>query len=138
MRFLVDTNVLSELRKGRNGDVNLQRWAGNSSMSDFAISVINLLEIEAGILRISRRDPPQGLVYRAWLDHLLLPQLADRVLPVDAEIAIRCAALNVPDPRPTSDSLIAATALVHNLIVVTRNTGDFAGTGVRLFNPWMV
>jgi predicted nucleic acid-binding protein len=95
-----------------------------------------LLEIEMGALRIARRDAPQGAVLRAWIDSQVLPTFADRVLPVDAAVARRCAALHVPDLRSERDALIGATALVHGMTVVTRNQADFIPMGVALLNPW--
>jgi predicted nucleic acid-binding protein len=138
MKFLADTNVLSELRKGKTGDQNVHRWGLSIDLAEIAMSVISLHELELGILNIARRDERQGLHLRAWLDHALIPQFADRILSVDPEIALRCAALNVPNPQPLADALIAATALVHNLTVVTRNVRHFASIDVRLLNPWDV
>ncbi len=89
-----------------------------------------------GVLLVERRDAAQGVVLRSWLDKHVLPAFADRILPVDAAVARRCARLHVPDPRAERDALIAATALVRDLTVVTRNVGDFEATGVRLLNPW--
>ena len=138
MSFLLDTNVLSELRKIRLGraDRHVAAWAEGVHARDLHVSVITLQEIEQGILQLQRRDPVQSAPLRHWFDAQVRPLLALRTLPVTAEIALRCAHLNVPDPRPFRDGLIAATAWVHGLTVVTRNEADFAGTGVALLNPW--
>lgn len=136
MRFLLDTNVLSDIRKGRNGNEGVRRWADAEDQAHFALSVVTIKEIEYGILNKARSDPNQSLVLRLWLDHHLLPSYADRILDVDVEVARRAASFDVPDPRPIADGLIAATAMVHNLMVVTRNVAHFAPMGVRLLNPF--
>lgn len=136
MRFLLDTNVLSDIRKGRNGNEGVRRWADAEDQAHFALSVVTIKEIEYGILNKARSDPDQSLVLRLWLDHHLLPSYADRILDVDVEVARRAASFDVPDPRPIADGLIAATAMVHNLMIVTRNVTHFAPMGVRLLNPF--
>lgn len=136
MKFLLDTNVLSEFYRGRRADANVLRWSAAQDQRDFAISVINLKELEYGVLNIARSDVARSLSLRAWLDHFLLSQFGDRLIPVDGEVARRAAALDVPERRPVADGLIAATALVHDLTMVTRNTSHFVPTGVRLLNPW--
>jgi predicted nucleic acid-binding protein len=136
--FLLDTNVISELRKAGDGkaDANVVAWLSSVDATTFYLSAITLMEIELGILRIERRDPAQGARLRAWMDQHILPEFADRILPVDTAVALRCAPLHVPDPHPERDAFIAATALVHGMTVVTRNIADFAPTGVPLLNPW--
>ena len=136
--YLLDTNVISELRKTGSGkaDKNVVAWANNVSATRLFLSVISILELETGILLVERRDPTQGAVLRAWLNSHVLPAFFDRVLVVDTPVAQRCAKLHVPDPRSDRDALIAATALVHDMVVVTRNTDDFTATGVDLLNPW--
>ena len=136
--FLLDTNVISELRKAGDGkaDANVVAWLSGVDATTCYLSAITLMEIELGILRIERRDPAQGARLRAWMDQRILPEFADRTLPVDTAVALRCAPLHVPDPRPERDAFIAATALVHGMTVVTRNVADFAPTGVPLLNPW--
>ncbi|MBX3530411.1 MAG: type II toxin-antitoxin system VapC family toxin [Rhizobiaceae bacterium] len=133
--FLLDTNVHSELRKADRADLRVLQWSRRQNATHHHLSVMTIWEMEIGVLRIERRDPTQGIILRRWVEKTLL-DFAGRILPIDALVAMRCAALHVPDPRPDRDAYIAATALVHDLTVVTRNTRDFEGTGVRLFNPW--
>lgn len=133
--FLIDTNVHSELRRSDRAHANVVRWASDVDFAALYLSAITIMELETGVLRLGRRDITQALLLRHWIKRTLL-DFSDRILPVDTEVAMRCAALHVPDPRPDRDAYIAATALVHGLTVVTRNTRDFEGTGVRLFNPW--
>jgi predicted nucleic acid-binding protein len=136
--FLLDTNVLSELRKAGDGraDAKVAAWISSVDAETFYLSAVTLMELELGTLRLERRDPIQGARLRAWIDGYVLPEFADRTLPVDSDVALRCARLHVPDPRPERDAFIAATALVHGMTVVTRNVADFEPTGVRLLNPW--
>ncbi len=136
--FVLDTNVVSELRKARHGraDPNVVAWADSVDAGALYISAITVLELEAGVLRMERRDPSQGAMLRTWLDQQVLAEFKDRVLPIDTAVAKRCAGLHVPDPRAERDALIAATALVHGMTVVTRNTMDFASTGAPLIDPW--
>lgn len=138
MTYLLDTNVISELRKGKSRKVNrrVAAWAGSLPAESMFLSVISLLEIELGILLKERSDPHQGAMLRAWQQDRVLPAFAGRVLDIDARIAMHCAALHVPDRRSFRDSLIAATAMVHGMIVVTRNVSHFAPSGVSLLNPW--
>lgn len=136
--FILDTNVVSELRKSKSGkcDRNVAGWASRMSVDSLFISAITILELETGVLLLQRRDATQGALLREWMDQHVLPAFSGRVLPVDTAVARRCAGLHVPDPGSERDALIAATALVHDMTVVTRNVGDFSGTGVRLLNPW--
>ena len=136
--YLLDTNVVSELRKVRSGraDANVAAWADQVDAADLFLSVISLQELEIGVLLKERRDPAQGAVLRRWLQDQVIPAFATRMLPVDTAVALRSAALHVPDPRPVRDGLIASTALVHGLRVVTRNIADFQPMGVDLFDPW--
>ena len=135
--FLIDTNVLSELRRADRADVRVREWAARTAAGMFWVSAISILEIERGVLLIERRDTAQGAQLRMWLEGQLLRVFEDRILPVDTTVARRCAALHVPDPRADRDALIAATALVHGMTVVTRNVSDFEPTGVALLNPWL-
>jgi len=134
--FLLDTNVLSELRRADRADSRVAAWARSVDHLQFYLSAITILEIEAGTLLLARRDVQQGLVLRTWIDEHVLPAFDDRVLAVDTVVAQRCAQLHVPDRRPERDALIAATALVHRLKLVTRNVADFEPMGVDLINPW--
>ena len=136
--FLLDTNVLSELRKVRLGkaDAHVAHWADGVDANNLYLSVISLQELEIGVLLAEHRDPTQGAVLRSWLQRHVLPAFEGRILPVDAAVAQRSARLHVPNPRPVRDGLIAATALVHGMTVVTRNVADFEPTGVALLNPW--
>ncbi len=123
--FLVDTNVISELRKAGKADAQVHKWAAGVAPSALFVSAISILELEMGVLLAERRDPRQGAVLRSWLESRVLPAFDERVLPIDTPVARRCAALHVADPRSDRDALIAATALVNGLTVVTRNTADF-------------
>lgn len=138
--FVLDTNVVSELRKAKSGraDAGVVAWAKTVQASELFVSAITILELGMGVLQIERRDAAQGAVLRAWLDKHVLPGFTGRILPVDTGVARRCARLHVPDPRAERDALIAATALIHGMTVVTRNMADFAHTGVPLLNPWDV
>ena len=136
--FLLDTNVVSELRKVGDGraDAKVNAWLSAADPSNFYVSPVTLWEIEIGILRAERRDAVQGAKLRKWMSDRLIPNFVGRVLPIDAAVAFRCARLHVPRTRPDNDAWIAATALVHNMTVVTRNVRDFESTGVALLNPW--
>ncbi|QQN65811.1 type II toxin-antitoxin system VapC family toxin [Bradyrhizobium diazoefficiens] len=134
--FLLDTNVISELRRPDKADRNVVAWANAAPVANFFISVISILEIELGARLIERRDAEQGALLRAWVDGQVLTRFEGRILTIDTAVAQRCAQLHVPNPRAERDALIAATALVHGLTVVTRNVGDFEPTGVPLLNPW--
>lgn len=136
--YLLDTNVVSEIRKIRSGkaDPNVARWAESTQAAELYLSTIVVQELELGVLLAERRDPAQGATLRAWLEGHVLPAFSGRILPVDVAVAIRSAQLHVPDPRPVRDGLIAATALVHGMALVTRNVSDFLHCGVRLVNPW--
>ena len=138
MKYLLDTNVVSELRKVGDGkaDANVTKWVGAQESDDLFISAITILEIERGILTIQRRDAAQGSRLRGWMDSRVRPEFAERVLPIDDAIATRCAHLHIPDRRNEADALIAATALVHGLTVVTRNVQEFDHTGVIVIDPW--
>ncbi|MBS0242029.1 MAG: type II toxin-antitoxin system VapC family toxin [Proteobacteria bacterium] len=135
--YLVDTNVVSELRKTTRAEPAVLAWAAAQSPGMTHLSVMSLMELEIGVLRIERRDKPQGERLRQWLEQAVVSRFEDRILGVDATVARVCARLHVPDPRPERDALIAATALVHGLTLVTRNTADFEPMGVALFNPWL-
>jgi predicted nucleic acid-binding protein len=138
LKYLLDTNVVSELRKVGDGkaDPNVTAWLGAQDSRDLYISAVTILELERGILSIQRRDIEQGARLRAWMDSRVRPEFAQRIIAIDEAIATRCAHLHIPDRRNEADALIAATAVVHGLVVVTRNIQDFQGTGVVLVDPW--
>ena len=137
--YLLDTNVVSELRKAKSGksDKNVKIWAESVPSASLFLSSITVLELETGILQLERRDATQGAMLRAWLDNHVLPAFSGRILAIDVAVAQQCAKLHVPDPRSDRDALIAATALVHRMTVVTRNVADFENTGVEILNPWV-
>ena len=136
--FLLDTNVVSELRKVGSNRANIQveKWARSTPGKQTFISVITVFELERGVLLIERRDQMQGSILRQWLNGHVLINYAERIIPVSIGIAQRCASLHVPDPMPDYDAMIAGTALEHGLTLVTQNTKDFERTGVKLLNPW--
>jgi predicted nucleic acid-binding protein len=136
--YLLDTNVVSELRKAGTGkaDRNVTEWARSIPVGSLFLSAISILELETGILLVERRDDAQGQILRRWLDRHVLPAFEDRILAVDATVALRCARMHVPDRRSDRDALIAATASVHGMAVVTRNVADFASLDVEILNPW--
>ena len=138
--YLIDTNVISEFRKASKGKADRQvtAWANSVPEESMFLSAVCILEMEMGILLMERRDPGQGAILRSWLEDHVLPTFDGRILVVDTPVALRAASLHVPNPRSYRDSLIAATALVHRMTVVTRNTSDFKTTGVALLNPWQV
>ena len=139
MTFLLDTNVVSELRKAKSGNAHasVTAWAAKVPTGSLYVSAITLLELEMGVLLIERRDAAQGRIMRTWFDGHVLPAFAGRVLAVDAAVALQCARLHVPDRLSERDAMIAATALVHGMTVVTRNAADFEASGASLFNPWI-
>jgi toxin FitB len=136
--FLLDTNVVSELRKAPSGraDGNVIAWAASVTVPMLFLSSITILEIEIGIRQIERTDSVQGALLRDWLEGQVLTAFDGRIIAFDTAAARRCAALYMPDRRSDRDAMIAAIALVHGLLVVTRNTDDFADTGAPLLNPW--
>lgn len=134
--FLLDTNVISELRRRDRADGQVLNWTDSVAQSDLFISVITVLEIETGILSLERRDMRQGRLLRDWLDGYILPSFAGRILPIDLPVARRCAALHVRDRKAERDAYIAATAMVHGMTVITCNVANFEQMGIALFNPW--
>ncbi|MDR2196214.1 MAG: type II toxin-antitoxin system VapC family toxin [Gallionellaceae bacterium] len=136
--YLLDTNVISELRKVRLGkaDPNVAAWSESVDADVLFTSSIVIMELELGVLLKERKDATQGVMLRSWLNQHVLPEFATRTLPIDTAVALRCAKLHAPDKQSERDALIAATALVHGMTVVTRNVEDFARTGVPLINPW--
>ena len=136
--FILDTNVVSELRKASGkADANVIRWRLGVDRAALYLSVITIYELEVGVLLLQRRDARTGLVLKNWMQQSVLQAYAGRILQIDTLIAQRSAALHVPHNRPWADTMIAATALVHDMTVVTRNVGDFQSTGVNVLNPWL-
>jgi toxin FitB len=135
--FLLDTNVISELRKPpRSANPAVRSWVAQRRPSDLFLSVITIMEVEVGICRIERHDSTQGSRLRTWLEDDLLDVFANRILPLDLAVGRRAARLHVPDPRPERDAMIAATADEHGMTVVTRNVKEFEPMGVPVINPW--
>jgi predicted nucleic acid-binding protein len=134
VKYLLDTNVLSEARRLR-GNEGVERWISSTPASELYLSVLVVGEIRRGIERLKRRDPDQAEIYEAWLG-TVLHDYADRVLPVDAETADEWGRMSMPDPVPVVDGLMAATAKVRGMTFVTRNTADVERTGVRVLNPF--
>ena len=134
MSFLLDTNVVSEARRPA-GHPGVRAWLGSVPAADLFVSVLVVGELHRGVEQLRRRDAPQAAALEAWLLRLVA-DYRDRVLPVTAAVADEWGRLNAPDPLPVVDGLLAATARVHGLVLVTRNTADFARTGVRLLNPF--
>jgi len=140
--YLLDTNVISELRKSTGGrrasiDRNVKKWASSVEVKSLYLSSITILELETGILLVEIRDHAQGALLRQWLESHVLTAFVGRILPVDLATARQCARLHVPDPMEQRDALIAATAIVHGMTVVTRNVSDFKPSGVPVLNPWL-
>lgn len=135
MKFLIDTNVISEARK-KTGNSFVKAWLKRQDPEDLAISIITVMEIDVGVQRLQRRDPSAAHVFQQWLDKQVVAGFRGRILPVDLSCVHMIASLHVPDPAPEHDAIIAGTALAHHLTVVTRNTVDFMRTGVPVVNPW--
>lgn len=133
--FILDTNLVSELRKKSRANSEVAEWALRRPAQQLFMSVVTVRELEYGVLQSARKDPRQAASLGIWLEGVL-QRFEGRILDIDIAIARRCAALHVPDPKPERDAWIAATALVHGMILVTRNTQDFVSTGTKLFNPW--
>jgi len=134
--FLLDTNVISALRRPERLPPEVTSWADEADVDQCYISVISVLEIELGILAKERVDASTGRILRTWFQTDVLAAFDDRIIPIDTEVAMRCAALHVPDPQPERVGLIAATAVVHSMTLVTRNVADFERTPANLLNPW--
>ena len=134
--YILDTNVISELRRPEKADANVLKWATRVPVGQFYLSAITVFEIERGIGLMARRDAEQSKSLRQWFEEHILTIFDRRIFAIDAAVAVRCAKLHVPDPQSDRDSFIAATALVHGMTVVTRNAKDFKKTGVPIINPW--
>jgi hypothetical protein len=136
--YLLDTNVLAELRKSASkASAAVVNWVGSRRAADLYLSVVTVLEIELGVARLERRDAAQAIRIQSWLADEVLDAFSNRILSIDVAIARRAARLHVPDPRPERAAYIAATAAAHGLTVVTRNVADFENAGVPLINPWL-
>jgi toxin FitB len=138
VKVLLDTNVVSELRKTNTPHVNASvvSWSRTFSASDFCISVMTLMEIEIGVLRLERRDPAQGSSLRGWFESQVLKGFEGRIIDIDARIVRKASGFHVPDPKPDRDAFIGATAGAYSLTLATRNIRDFAAMGIDLINPW--
>ncbi|TRX54476.1 type II toxin-antitoxin system VapC family toxin [Thalassomonas sp. M1454] len=137
--FLLDTNVISELRKASTSkaEKNVVEWATQQSVGSMFISAISILEIEMGILQKERKDPAQAAILRTWLNSHVLKAFSDRILPIDTSVAIQCAKLHVPNPKSERDAMIGATAKVHGMTLITRNVKDFKHMNLDIYNPWL-
>lgn len=134
--YLLDTRVVSELRRRDRTDARVAAWVDATDPAELFVSVVTVLELEMGVLAVERRDASQGALLRRWLEERVLPVFEDRILPIDLQVARRCAGLHVPDRRAERDALVAATALRHAMTVATRNVADFSPMGVAVFDPW--
>lgn len=136
--FVLDTNVVSELRRAGAGkaDANVVAWAASVPVALQFISALTVFELEYGVRLKEHSDPAQGAMLRLWLETQVRPTFNGRTLPIDAQVALKCAPMYVPNPCKERDSFIAATAMVRGMTVVTRDVTDFAPTGATLFNPW--
>lgn len=136
--FLLDTNVISELRKAGDGsaDATVIAWLSSKDAADFYISAITVMEIERGILRGGHRNYEEETKLRIWVNRHIMPEFEGRILPIDTAVTLRCASFDLPDQYPERDAFIAATAHAHGMTVVTRDTDKYAPTGVSVLNPW--
>jgi toxin FitB len=134
--FVVDTNVISELRLPAKANPQVLTWSKTVTFDQIFLSVMSILELEVGVLRLGRKDKVRAHILREWLDVEIAPNFSGRILAVNEPIARVCASLHIPKTRSDRDALIAATAIVHGMTVVTRNVADFKIPGVRVLNPW--
>ena len=136
--YLLDTNIISELKKLDSGKIHpqVQRWAYSINLMQTKISVVSIIEIRTGILSLARKGQAQAASFDNWFTNRLLPAYRTRTLSVDTEVALICAQLHIPAKRPINDTYIAATAIAHNLTPVTRNVRDFQGLPLMLENPF--
>lgn len=137
MKYLLDTNVISELRRSKTrSDPAVRQWTSERRPSSLHLCAITILEIELGIARLARMDVAQANRLQSWFEEDLLEVFKGRILSIDVSVARRAVRLHVPDPRPERDTLIAATAIANDMTIVTRNVADFEPMGVALINPW--
>ena len=134
--FIFDSNVVSELRRPERANAKVRSFAESTPIANIFLSAISVLELEVGALRIERRDKAQGMILRTWLEEQIYPRFEGRIFAIDPAVAKACAKLHVPDPHAERDAFIAATAIVHGMTIVTRNSTDFEATGAKIFNPW--
>jgi len=135
--FLLDTNVISELRVGKaNPSAAVRRWAAATPANQLYLSAISVLELDTGVLLMERKDTQQGQILRSWLQSVL-KEFSSQILPFGGTTAVLCAAMHVPNRRSDRDAMIAAAAKEHGYVIVTRNTNDFENCGVQLLNPWV-
>lgn len=136
--YLLDTNVISEIRRLKHGKCHpsVAQWVSKTSEALMRTSVIVMMELERGVLALERKNPEQGKVLRTWLENQVKPSFLGKVLPIDEKTAEICAKLHIPAHAPENDAWIASSALQHKLILVTRNVADFKQMGVKLFNPF--
>jgi len=136
--YLLNTNIISELKKLDSGKIHpqVQRWAYSINLMQTKISVVSIIEIRTGILSLARKDQAQAASLDNWFTNRLLPAYRTRTLSVDTEVALICAQLHIPAKRPINDAYIAATAIAHNLTLVTCNVRDFQGLPLMLENPF--
>ena len=134
--YIVDTNIVSDLRRPAKADPNLLAWAKAQDPAVVFISAISMFELEYGILLKVKKDPDQGKILSDWFENIVTPQYVGKILPVCFDVARACAPLHVPNKRPDRDAFIAATAIHHDMTLVTRNEKDFDGMGCKLHNPW--
>ena len=136
--YLLDTNVVSELRKAKTGkaNANVVLWAREALHDSMFLSVVTIMEIETGILRIQKRDKEQAAILSRWFTEQVLRNFENKILDVSLEVARACAQMHASNPKSERDALIGATAQVNNLILVTRNIKDFSGSNIAVLNPW--
>lgn len=136
--YLLDTNIISEIRKlAKNKcDKNVADWVRSTSKDLMFTNAVVMMELERGVMSIERKDTTQGKLLRHWFEMDVKPAFHGKILKIDEQTAQICAKLHIPDHAPENDAWIAASAIQHNLVLVTRNTADFARTGVKLFNPF--
>lgn len=136
MKYLLDTNVISETRKLHRAHPSIRRWERSVDARDMYLSVVTIFETEMGILQLEGKDKRQAQILRSWLHTRILPAFADRILPMDASLALVGARFHIPGRCSLRVSFIAATALFHGMTLVTRHVADFVPTGVPVLNPW--